>query len=36
MKILIIEDEPDVAEIIRMLVEEKGYEAELLLVARKD
>jgi len=31
MKILIVEDEPDVAEIIKMLVEEKGYEAEIAL-----
>ena len=30
-KILIVEDEPDVAELIRMLVEEKGHDAEIAL-----
>ena len=30
-KILIVEDEPDVAEIIKMLVESKGYETEIAL-----
>jgi len=34
-KILIIEDEPDIAEMLKMMVESKGYVADYALDARK-